>query len=249
VTAARRKNRRRARKRRREWGPRIKRGLAGLCAAGVALPALAMLLLRWVDPPTTAFILHSRAVATHGGRSDYTPHYAWVDWAQISPSAPLAVIAAEDQRFPEHHGFDLDAIGDALRERAEGGRVRGASTISQQVAKNVFLWPGRSLTRKVLEAYLTVLLEALLPKRRILELYLNIAQFGEGVYGVGAASRRYFAKPPSALRAEEAALLAAVLPAPARMHVDRPSPYVLERRRWILGQMKQLGGAGYLDGL
>ena len=171
----------------------------------------------------------------------------WVDWDQISPNLPISVIASEDQRFPSHHGFDLESIEKALRERQE--RVRGASTISQQVAKNLYLWPGRSWIRKGLEAYLTVFIELLWPKRRILEVYLNIAQFGQEVFGVGTAAPVFFGRPASELSPRQAALMAAVLPSPRRMSVARPSPYVEKRVAWILEQVEQLGGAGYLDGL
>ncbi len=161
---------------------------------------------------------------------------------------PLAVVAAEDQRFPLHRGFDLVEIKNALAERDGTGRLRGASTISQQVAKNLFLWSGRSWVRKGLEVYITALIELTWPKRRILEVYLNIAQFGDRIFGVGAASERFFLKPPSALTPREAALLAAVLPNPVRMRVDRPSAYVRKRAAWINQQASQLS-ADALSGL
>ncbi len=172
----------------------------------------------------------------------------WVPWTAISPAVPLAVVAAEDQRFPVHWGFDLKEIKNALAERGTKGRVRGASTISQQVAKNLFLWSGRSWVRKGLEVYFTVLIELSWPKRRILEIYLNIAQFGDTIFGVGAASERFYRKPPSALTLREAALLAAVLPNPVRMRVDQPSSYVRERAARIRQQARQLG-ADFLQGL
>jgi monofunctional biosynthetic peptidoglycan transglycosylase len=155
------------------------------------------------------------------------------------------VIAAEDQNFPHHRGFDLESIQSALRE--EGKRQRGASTISQQVVKNLFLWPRHSWIRKGLEAYLTVLVEILWPKRRILEVYLNLAEFGPGVFGAEAAARQFFRVPASALNARQAATLAAVLPSPKRMSAARPSAHVEERVTWILRQMKQLGGSAYLE--
>ena len=160
----------------------------------------------------------------------------------MSPKAALAVIASEDQNFFAHSGFDIDAIIDAIKAHKEGGRLRGASTITQQVAKNLFLWPSRSFLRKGFEAYLTVLIETLWPKWRILEIYLNIAEFGPGTYGVGAASRRFFNKTADTITAEEAALLAAVLPSPRRLSAQSPSRYVRTRQRWILRQMHQLGG-------
>ncbi len=204
--------------------------------AFVVLSALSVLALRWVDPPTSAFML----------RAQQPVRYKWVDLEKISPHAAVAVIAAEDQQFPFHAGFDLKSIRDAVKENAKRRRPRGASTISQQVAKNLFLWNGASYVRKGLEAWFTVLIEACWPKERILEVYLNIAEFGPGVYGVEAASRKFFRKPAVSLTRYEAATLAAVLPNPRRLHADRPSRYVAERRDWILGQMRGLGGAGYL---
>lgn len=180
-------------------------------------------------------------------REPRSVQYRWVDWPRISPQIKVAVIAAEDQTFPTHHGFDLASIDDALEDRELGRRVRGASTISQQVAKNLFLWPGQSWLRKGLEAYFTTLIETLWPKRRILEVYLNIAEFGSGVFGVGAASEIYFGKRPAGLDAPDAALLAAVLPSPKRMRVKSPSRYVRSRQQWILGQMHGLGGVGLLQ--
>ena len=157
-------------------------------------------------------------------------------------------MASEDQKFPDHHGFDVEAIDKAMEYNQTHRRMRGASTISQQTAKNLFLWSGRSYLRKGLEAYYTVLLETLWPKRRILEMYLNLAQFGPDVYGVEEASRRYFGKPAARLDAHEAAILAAVLPNPVRMHAGRPSDYVEGRANEVEEQMRLLG-ADYLDGL
>jgi monofunctional biosynthetic peptidoglycan transglycosylase len=170
-----------------------------------------------------------------------------VPWEEISPHVALAVIAAEDQKFPVHRGFDLEQIDRAFTDAERGRRVRGASTISQQVAKNLFLWPGRSWFRKGLEAWFTVLIELLWPKQRILEVYLNIAEFGRGVWGVEAASRRFFGRPAKSLAREQAALLAAVLPNPKRFRAEAPSAYVKRRQAWILGQMQSLGGTAYLD--
>ena len=173
----------------------------------------------------------------------------WASLEQISPHAAIAVIASEDQQFPFHAGFDFNSIREAVRASERGKRLRGASTISQQVAKNLFLWSGHSFVRKGLEAYFTVLIEALWPKERILEVYLNIAQFGDGIYGVQAAAHRFWHKPAARLSSAEAAPLAAVLPNPLRLRADRPSPYVLLRRDWILGQMRDLGGEAYLRAL
>lgn len=180
-------------------------------------------------------------------RSGVEIRYEWVRWDQISPNVAIAVVASEDQAFSEHHGFDLRALKEALGEDRE--RVRGASTISQQVAKNLYLSPERSVVRKGLEAYLTVCLELLWPKRRILEVYLNVAEFGRGIYGVEAASQAFFGKPASRLTGREGALLAVVLPSPRRMSPARPSMYMEGRVGWILTQVRQLGGADYLAGL
>ena len=166
---------------------------------------------------------------------------------EISPWMGLAVIAAEDQKFPDHWGFDIAAIEKAVahNERNEN-RVRGASTLSQQTAKNLFLWDGRSYVRKGLEAGLTLGMEVVWTKRRILTVYLNIAEFGDGIFGVEEASQRYFHKPASRLTASEAALLAAVLPNPIRFKANAPSGYVRQRQQWILRQMRQLGGESFL---
>ncbi|MBD93829.1 MAG: monofunctional biosynthetic peptidoglycan transglycosylase [Acidobacteria bacterium] len=220
----------------------------GACVA-VAVSMLAIVALRWASPPTTAFMLGHQIGAWRAGTSAAGVRYQWVDWADINPELAVAVVAAEDQRFREHHGLDFAAIRDALEERRREGRVRGASTISQQVAKNLFLWPGQSWLRKGVESYLTVLIELVWSKRRVLEVYLNVAEFGDGVYGVGAASVRFFAREPALIDREQAALLAAVLPSPKRLDVSHPSAYVRSRQSWILSQMEQLGGVSYLDDL
>ena len=173
--------------------------------------------------------------------------YDWVDLEAISPQAALAVIASEDQQFPFHAGFDFKSIREAVRSNARGKHMRGASTISQQVAKNMFLWPGRSYFRKGLEAYFTLLIEWLWPKERILEVYLNVAELGPGIFGVQAASWHFFKKPALRLSRSQAATLAAVLPNPNIYYVERPSPFVVRRRDWILGQMRALGGPAYLE--
>jgi len=207
--------------------------------------------LRWVNPPTSAFMLENRLSALSQGDRGYRTGYEWVDLENISPHAAIAVVASEDQQFPFHAGFDLNSIRESVRasEKGKKKKLRGASTISQQVAKNLFLWNGYSFVRKALEAWLTVVMEATWPKERILEVYLNIAEFGKGVYGVEAAATRFFHKPAARLTSSEAATLAAVLPNPIKMHAERPSAYVSERREQILGQMRALGGASYLQAL
>ena len=199
----------------------------------VLLSFLLVLPLRWVDPTTTAFMLQDNSGIRPLRRE-------WLDWADIGDALPIAVVASEDQKFAGHMGFDVASIRDSVDEYSQGQSLRGASTITQQVAKNLYLWPSRSFLRKGIEAYFTALLEAVLSKRRILEIYLNIAEFGPGIYGAGAASESYFGKAPSALEDTEAALLAAVLPSPKRLHVERPSSYLLERQSWIIENMDRL---------
>ncbi len=207
-----------------------------------------VLVLRWLPPPTSSFMVQSWLAALWAGQSQ-SFRYEWRPLESISPQIALAVIAGEDQRFAAHFGFDLVEIQDALADQEEGKALRGASTLSQQVAKNLLLWPGRSFIRKGLEVWFTAWLELLWPKRRILEVYLNIAEFGEYTFGVEAASRRFFNKPAARLTADEAARLAAVLPNPIRYRVDQPSAVVLKRQRWIERHMRQLGGVTYLDRL
>ena len=163
--------------------------------AAVALSALSTLCLRWIDPPTSAFMLQSRhAARSQGSATTYRIRHYWVDWRHIAPAAKVAVVAAEDQRFLDHDGFDVDSIADAVYERVKRGRKRGASTVSQQVAKNLYLWPGKSFLRKGIEAWFTLLIELSWPKQRVLEVYLNLAQFGDGIFGIEAASVAYFCK-------------------------------------------------------
>lgn len=219
-----------------------------LLGLGVILggSVFAVLLLRWLPPPISSMMLQQMVTARLQGNEGFRLHYTWVPIERISPQAALAVVAAEDQKFPDHFGFDFDAIDRAWRHNQHRKRIRGASTITQQVAKNLFLWPGRSYLRKGLEACWTLLLELLWPKQRILEMYLNLAEFGPGVYGVEAASTQYFRKSAARLTGSEAALLAAVLPNPRTLKAGNPSPYVRERSRRIRQQMADLGGTAYL---
>lgn len=210
-------------------------------------PIVFVLPLRWMNPPTTAFMLQHLG-GEENGIGSRVP-YRWTDWDQISPHVGVAVIAAEDQRFLDHRGFDVESIQEALADAEQGERLRGASTISQQVAKNLFLWPGRSVVRKGLEAYVTLFVEFLWPKQRILEVYLNVAEFGDGVFGIAAASEQFFDTVPARLEVNDAALLAAVLPNPKVLRVDQPSTYVRERQAWIRAQMTQLGGSQFWDAL
>lgn len=216
---------------------RLARYSLWLGVAFVFSSALLVLILRWAPPPTAGIIVQRQFEDQNG------PHYfEWTAWENIAPELALAVVAAEDQRFHQHWGFDFDQLQKALADSREGGRLRGASTITQQTAKNLFLWGGRSYVRKGLEAWFASLMELLWPKQRILEVYLNIVEFGPRIYGVGSASRQHFGKQATELTRYEAALLAAVLPNPHVMHANKPSPYVRERQLWILRQMSQLGG-------
>jgi monofunctional biosynthetic peptidoglycan transglycosylase len=225
---------------RRPW--QILKWILIAAASLMAILHAILLVLRWLPPPTSAFMLQSEVP-----ESDL--RYHWVPWRRICPYLPVAVIASEDQKFPHHWGFDLDAISKAVEENKWRRRPRGASTITQQVAKNLFLWSGRSYLRKGLEAYFTMVLELVWSKRRILEVYLNIAQFGPSIYGAEAASRAYFDKSASRLSKSEAALLASVLPNPRKLKAANPSEYVRQRAREIEAQMEQLGGSVYLKDL
>jgi monofunctional glycosyltransferase len=226
---------------------RLARGLLYSVLGATTLLLLTVLALRWVNPPTSAFMIEASLTALRAGEHDYATHYQWVDLEQISPQAALAVIASEDQQFPFHAGFDFKSIREAVRHNARSRHARGASTISQQVAKNLFLWPGGGFFRKGLEAGLTLLIEWCWPKERILEVYLNIVEFGRGTYGVQAAAQRYFHENARRLDRADSALLAAVLPNPQRLRVEAPSAYVWARSEWIAEQMAELGGTAYLN--
>jgi len=226
---------------------RLLRAIAWLISLGILISILAVAALRWINPPFTAFMAEAQAAAWASRDFSYLSRHSWVDLNRISPNLPLAVVASEDQKFPEHWGFDVEAIEKAYALNRHSHKVRGASTISQQVAKNVFLWSGRSYFRKGLEAYFTVLIESLWPKRRILEVYLNVAEFGVGTYGAEAAAQRFFHKTAAQLTRADAAVLAAVLPNPERYSAIAPSRFVQQRREWILGQMQALGGPEMLE--
>jgi len=202
------------------------------------MTVLLVLPLRWLPPLTTSFMLQNW-LAQKSLSAEV--HYDWVSREQISRRAALAVLAAEDQKFFHHTGFDFESIRKVWSRSGQGHPVRGASTISQQVAKNLWLWPDRSWFRKGLEAWLTLWVELLWPKERILEMYLNIAQFGPQVFGIEAAARQYFRKPAAALNEPEAALLAAVLPNPRQFRVSNPSRYTTSRQAWVQRHARRLG--------
>lgn len=209
-----------------------------------------VLIFRFVPIPFSAYMAQQQIGHFLQGDWRYRVHYDWVSLDQISPHIQLAVIAAEDQRFPTHWGFDFTAIQRAIQynEKSTKG-IRGASTISQQTAKNLMLWHGQSWLRKGLEVPATMLLELGWSKKRILEVYLNIAEFGEGIFGIEAASRHYFKKSAKQLNRNEAALLAAVLPNPIIYKANKPGALVRKKQQWILRQMNNLGGESYLKKL
>lgn len=213
------------------------------------LTSLGMVIaFRFLPPPASAIMLERQAVS----RLHHKPIpflYRWMPMDRISPWAPVAAVTSEDQLFAEHNGFDWEAIRKAYEWNQTHRKIHGASTISQQTAKNLFLWDGRSWIRKGLEAYFTLLIETLWPKARILEMYLNIVEFGDGIYGVEAASQHFFHKPASQLNNSEAALLIAVLPNPHIYHVDNPNRWVLESQKWILDNYHRVGGLDYLKKL
>lgn len=220
------------RKRKSSW---LRRFLFRLIIIICLLSALPMVALRYIDPPTSAFIELNKL--NHNTNIQHT----WVQFEDISLYFPNAIIASEDQNFPTHHGLDLKQIRSALEE-SKDGQPRGASTITQQTVKNLFLWPDRSYLRKGLEAWLALWMDLIVPKTRILELYMNFAQFGRSVFGVGAASQYYFQVPPNKLTPEQSALIAASLPTPSRSNPAKPSDYLTERASFILDQMPRIGG-------
>ena len=203
---------------------------------------IAVVLLRFLPVPTTAFMVYRHVEDLFDDHSFEPIQYHWVSAKNISPNASAAVIASEDQQFYEHFGFDLQAIRSAISAYVNGGRrLRGASTITQQVAKNLFLTPSKSFIRKGLEVWFTLLIEIVWSKERILVVYLNIAEFGEHLFGIEAASQHYFGIPAKNLSRPQAAMLAATLPNPLRLKAARPSNYVIRRQNWILRQMRNLG--------
>lgn len=206
---------------------------------------LQVLILKWVPPLFSSFMAIRKVEFVIKG-SPSTIHYHWKPYDEISEEFALAVIAAEDQKFPDHFGFDLKAIETAIEDNKNRPNIRGGSTISQQVAKNLFCWPGKSYFRKAVESYYTLLIELLWNKKRILEVYINVAELGSGIYGAEAASINYFNQPAKKISRNQAALLAAVLPSPRKYSVIRPSKYVSGRAEWIKRQMNQLGGKKYL---
>ncbi|UYZ64161.1 monofunctional biosynthetic peptidoglycan transglycosylase [Hymenobacter weizhouensis] len=227
-------------------------------AAALFLTSVAWVLVyRWVSPPATWLMLERRShrpQASYGGLlpegASRRIHYSFVHLDEVSPQLPLALVAAEDQRFLIHRGFDTEAMWKAAKHNFGGdGPIRGGSTITQQVAKNVFLWQGRSYLRKAAEAYFTVLIELLWDKRRIMEVYLNVAEMGDCVFGAEAAAQKHFGRPARKLTSAQAALLAAVLPNPLKFQAGSPGPQARAKQRRVLRNMRRLGGTAYVRAL
>jgi monofunctional glycosyltransferase len=215
------------------------------------LSILLVVLFRFVNPFFTITMAQRKAEAVFQSKKQTSIHYQWKSYHEISAWLPLAIIACEDQKFPHHFGFDFESIEKAIEhnEKVKQGkrkRTRGASTISQQVAKNVFLWQGRSYFRKGLEMYFTVLIEIFWSKQRIIEVYMNIAETGDMLFGAEAAAQKYFGKPAAKLTASEAATIAVILPSPRKYSAVRPGPYVQSRRDWCLNMMQKMGGKNFL---
>ena len=210
------------------------------------LSILSTIIFAFIPVPFTP-LMGIRATQQFIDSKEVELHKQWVPIEKISPHLQLAVVCAEDQKYLDHFGFDVDAIKKALDHNKESKRVRGASTISQQTAKNLFLWPGRSWIRKGLEVYFTLLIEVFWSKERILEVYLNVAEMGNGVYGAEAASLYYFGKPSDKISRQQAALLAACLPNPRKYSPVKPSRYISGRQNWILRQMRYWGSSPLFD--
>lgn len=218
-------------------------------ALAFVLLSVALVLLFRVVPPPGSMVMVERKVQSWIHSEPIRIERQWLSWDNLSSNAKLAVIAAEDQRFPQHQGFDLVELRRAWQASRDGERLRGASTLSQQTAKNVFLWSGRSWVRKGLEAWFTLLIETLWSKQRILEVYLNVAEWDTGVFGLEAAAQHYFGASGSALTERQASLLAAILPSPRTRSAARPDAQVERRSQWVRQQMRNLGGTGYLERL
>lgn len=208
-----------------------------------------VVLYKFIDPPFTYLMAKRKIIHLFSGEGSSKVRYSFVPYSKISDQIKLAVISSEDQKFPDHNGFDLVSIAKAMEKNKFAKKIKGASTISQQTAKNAFLWDGRNFIRKGLEAYFTFLIEIIWGKKRILEVYLNIAEMGSLTFGIEAASKRYFDKHARQLTQTEAALIAATLPNPIIFKADMPSTFILKRRNWIQNQMNNLGGIEYIKNL
>lgn len=204
------------------------------------LSVTSVILFRWVPVPLTPLMVIRCAEQKLDGKTIRLEH-DWVSLEEISPKLQLAVVCSEDQNYLKHFGFDWGAMKKAMEANEKGGKIRGGSTITQQTAKNVFLWPGRSYVRKAFEAYFTLLIEIFWSKERIMEVYLNSIEMGNGVYGAEAAARHWFKKPASKLTKAESAAIAAVLPNPLHYVANPPGAYISKRKAWIMQQMSFWG--------
>lgn len=224
------------------------RWISRLFLVFVAATMLAVLLLRWINPPTSSYMVQ-RQIEAWWNENDIALQYQWTDWENISTPIKVAAITSEDQNFANHWGLDISSIRKAINEYERGEDLRGASTITQQVAKNLFLWSDKSYIRKGIEAYFALIIELLWSKERILEVYLNIAEFGDGIYGVQAAAQHYFDTTAASLSKWQSSLMVTALPAPKRYNLANPSQYMLQRRTWVLRYMDFLGNSHYLNQL
>jgi len=206
----------------------------------VVVSILSVILFRWVPVPVTPLMLIRCVEQKMDGKKMHLEH-DWEPFENITPKLQLAVVCSEDQNYLKHFGFDWGAIQKAMKENEQGKHIRGASTITQQTAKNVFLWPGRSYIRKAFEVWFTLLIEIFWSKERIMEVYLNSIEMGDGVYGAEAASQHWFKKKASKLTKDEAAAIAAILPNPLRYKANPPSSYISKRKEWIKQQMNYWG--------
>ncbi|HKK45250.1 MAG TPA: monofunctional biosynthetic peptidoglycan transglycosylase [Balneolaceae bacterium] len=225
------------------------RWLGRIAVIFIGISVLVVIPLRWINPPTSSFMLQREFKAWKNNESHFKLHYRWVEWKNISPHLKMAAITSEDQRFAYHWGIDFHSIEKAVNEYEKGRDLRGASTITQQVAKNLFLWQDHSFIRKGIEAYFALLLELCWSKQRILEVYLNIAEFGDGIYGAQAAARHFFDTSAASLSKAQSALMVTALPAPTRYNLSHPSSYMYRRQRWVMRYMNLLGESYYLQKL
>ena len=209
---------------------------------------LVVFLMRWFNPIFSSIMIQRQIKTLLNGELKFINN-SWIDYEDVSKYVPIALIAAEDQNFSNHFGFDFEQIKKAMKQNTYRKRIRGASTITQQLSKNLFLWEGKSFIRKGIEAYFTILIETLWDKKRILEVYMNVIELGDMTFGVATATEKYLKKDASKLSINEAALIASVLPNPKRFSITRPSGYVRARQSWIIRQIYSLGGIDYLKHL
>ncbi|MBI4945709.1 MAG: monofunctional biosynthetic peptidoglycan transglycosylase [Bacteroidetes bacterium] len=221
---------------------RIWRIFLRICLWFCIISIVSVIFFRWIPVPVTPLMVLRSGQQLFDSKREVKLKKKWIFLEEISPNLQLAVVCSEDQNFLEHYGFDFDAIEKAVEHNEHSRHKRGASTISQQTAKNVFLWPGRSWIRKGMEVYFTFLIETFWSKERIMEVYLNVIEFGDGIYGAQAASKEFFKQDAKKLSREQAALLVSVLPNPFKLLVKNPSAYVRTRQSWIRGQIKNWGG-------